>query len=171
MLALLARRLHVSLVDPIGLSTFLTCRLIALDKCPDVRPIGICECARRITSKAILSITRGDVQDAAGSLQLCAGQIAGIKGAIHFISATFQSGEIEALLLVEASNTFNSLNRKAVLHNIRYTCPIMATVLINTYRKATELFVEDLTLYSEEGTTQGDPFGNSDVCTSHHSSD
>ena len=33
----------------------------------------------------------------------------------------------------------------------------MATVLINTYQKAMELFVEDLTLYSEEGTTQGDP--------------
>ena len=145
-------------MDPIGLSAFLACRLIALDKCPGVRPIGICECARRITSKAILSITRGDVQDATGSLQLCAGQIAGIEAAIHFMRDTFQSGDNEVLLLVDASNAFNSLNREAALHNIRYTCPIMATVLINTYRNATELFAEDLTLYSEEGTTQGDPF-------------
>ena len=118
--------------------------------------MGICECARRITSKAILSITRGDVQDARGSLQLCAGQIAGIKATIHFTRTTFQSGDTEALLLVDTSNTFNALNKEAALHNIRYTCPIMATVLLNTNRKTTELFVEDLTLHSEEGTTQGD---------------
>ena len=40
-LALLARKLCVSFVDPTGLSAFLACRLIALDKCPGVRPIGI----------------------------------------------------------------------------------------------------------------------------------
>ena len=51
------------------------CRLIALNKNPGVRPIGICEVVRRIISKAILSITSGDIQDAAGSLQLCAGQM------------------------------------------------------------------------------------------------
>ena len=66
---------------------------------------------------------------------------------------TFQSGDTEALLLVDASNAFSFLNRKAALHNIWYTCPIMARALINTYLKATELFVEDLTLYSEEVTT------------------
>ena len=54
-------------------------------KCPGVRPIGICECARRIVSKAILFITKGDVQDAAGPLQLCEGQVAGIEAAVHFM--------------------------------------------------------------------------------------
>ena len=156
-LALFVRRLCVSFVDPNGLPAFLACRLIALDKCPGVRPIGICECARRIISKAILFITKGDVQDAAGPLQLCAGQIAGIKAAVHFMRDTFQSGDTEALLLVDASNAFNSLNREEVLHNIRHICPSLATVLINTYRQATVLFVDDLTLHSEEGTTQGDP--------------
>ncbi len=29
--------------------------------------------------------------------------------------------------------------------------------MINTYRGAAELFVDGLTLYSEEGTIQGDP--------------
>ena len=36
-------------------------------------------------------------------------------------------------------------------------CPALATVLINTYRQATELFVYGSTLFSEEGITQGDP--------------
>ena len=55
-LALLARRLCVSFVDPKGLSGLLACRLIALDKCRGVRPIGICETAKRIISKAVLSV-------------------------------------------------------------------------------------------------------------------
>ena len=80
--------------------------------------IEICECARRMTSKAILSITRGDVQDAPRSLQLCAGQIVEIKVAIHFTRATFQLGDTEVLLVIDTSNTFNFLNREASLHNM-----------------------------------------------------
>ena len=84
-LALLTKRLCTTFVDHKGLSAFLACRLIAIDKCPGVRPIGICETARRIISKAVLFAIRGDIQDAAGSLQLCAGQIAGIEAAVHFM--------------------------------------------------------------------------------------
>ena len=40
------------LVDPNGLSALLACRLVALDKNPGVRPIGICETVRRIIAKA-----------------------------------------------------------------------------------------------------------------------
>ena len=35
--------------------------------------------------------------------------------------------------------------------------PSLSTILINVYRNSTELFVDGLTLRSEEGTTQGDP--------------
>ena len=38
-----AKRLCTCYVDPSGLSAFVVCRLIALDKCPGVRPIGIGE--------------------------------------------------------------------------------------------------------------------------------
>ncbi len=65
--------------------------------------------------------------------------------------------DTEAVLLVDASNAFNSLNREVALHNIRHLCPSLATILINIYRDATELFVDGLVLFSEEGTTQGDP--------------
>ena len=144
-------------MDPSGLSAFLACHLIAFDKCPGVCLIGICETAQRIIAKAILYATNGDVQDAAGTGQLCAGQIVGIEAAIHSVTDAFHSDDIEAVLLVDASNAFNSLNRKAALHNIQYVCPALAMVLINTYREPTELFVDGITLFSEEGTTQGDP--------------
>ena len=42
-LAALTRRICSSYVDPMGLSAFVACRLIALDKCPGIRPIGIGE--------------------------------------------------------------------------------------------------------------------------------
>ncbi len=95
-LALLARRLCTTLVDPRGLSALLACRLIALDKCPGVRPIRICETARRIVSKAVLFVTKADVQDAAGPLQLCAGQMAGIEAAVHAMKESFLKEDTEA---------------------------------------------------------------------------
>ena len=37
-----------SCVDAEGLTSFVACRLIAVDKCPGVRPIGVGEVLRRI---------------------------------------------------------------------------------------------------------------------------
>ena len=47
----------------------------------------------------------------------------------------------------------------SALHNIRHLCPSIATILINCYRAPTNLFIEGDTIYSQEGTTQGDPLG------------
>lgn len=66
-----------------GLTAFVACRLIPLDKQLGVRPIDVCEVSRRIISKVILDTISSDVQQAAGTLQLCAGQPAGIEAAIH----------------------------------------------------------------------------------------
>ena len=156
-LASTARRICTTLVDPKSISPLLACRLIALDKQPGVRPIGIGDTARRIIAKAALSVVRTDVQNASGCLQLCGGQISGIEAAVHTVRNAFNSEDCEAALLVDASNAFNSLNRQVALQNIRRLCPPIATVLINNYRAPTELFVDGDALLSQEGTTQGDP--------------
>ena len=70
-LAILARRLCT---DPQGLAPLMACRLIALDKNPGVRPIGLGEMARCIITKVVLNITRGDIQDAAGSINSVQGR-------------------------------------------------------------------------------------------------
>ena len=57
-LAMVARRICTSFVDPSTLQPLLNSRLIALDKNPGVRPIGIGETSRRIISKAILSVLK-----------------------------------------------------------------------------------------------------------------
>ena len=103
--------------------------------------------ARRIIAKAILTVTPLDIQEAAGSLQLCAGQISGIEAVVHAVNSLFQQEETEAILLVDASNAFNSLNRLSALHNIRQLCPSLATALINSYSAPTELFVYGDVLY------------------------
>ena len=156
-LALVARRICTSYVYPSSIAPLLSCRLIALNKHPGVRPIGIGDTARRIIAKAVLSITQPDIQDASGCLQLCGGQISGIEAAVHAARSAFDSPECDAALLVDATNAFNSLNRMTALQNIRRLCPPIATILVNTYRAPTDLYVDSDTILSQEGTTQGDP--------------
>ena len=143
-------------MDYDGLKAFVACRLIPLDKRPGVHPIGVCEVSRRIISKAILNTISNDIQHTAGTLQLCAGQPAGIEAAIHAMCQLYDDNT-EAVLLVDASNAFNVLNRQAALHNIRVLCPSLATILGNTYGGTADLFVGGEVLSSQEGTTQGDP--------------
>ena len=60
-------------------------RLVALDKNPGVRPVGIGECWIRAVSKLVLADCGKEGKAACGSIQLCAGLEAGIEGAIHSI--------------------------------------------------------------------------------------
>ena len=88
------------------MSAFVACRLIPLDKCPGVRPIGIGEVPRRIISKAILWLLSSDIESAAGPLQTCAGQMGGYEAAIHAMRGIYQSPMTEGVLLVDAENAF-----------------------------------------------------------------
>jgi hypothetical protein len=101
---------------------------------------------------------REDIQSAAGSLQLCAGQEAGCEAIIHAFSKFFAGDETDAILLIDADNAFNRLNRSVALWNIKRTCPPLATFTINCYRHPSRLFVTGGgEISSTEGTTQGDP--------------
>ena len=66
------------------------------------------------------------------------------------------------MLLIDASNAFNSLNRDAAFHNVAVLCPILAAYAFNTYRTSVPLFVKGgKELKSAEGTTQVDPLAMS----------
>ena len=116
------RRICSCYVDPKGLSSFVACRPIAVDKCPGVRPIAISEVVRRIIGKVAIAISE-DIQVAAGPLQVCAGHLAGCEVAVHAMRHIYESTETEAAILVDASNAFNSLNRQTALRNIHNLCP------------------------------------------------
>ena len=142
-----------------SLEAYIACRLIPLEKKPSgVRPIGIGEVLRRIIGKAVMSEINQELKESAGSLQLCAGQKSGCEAAAHAMREIYQEAETDAVLLIDASNAFNCLNREAMLHNIRYVCPELATYVINCYKVPSRLFVAGgIEISSSEGTTQGDP--------------
>ena len=129
----MTRRLCTEYVDPSALSAFTACRLIALDKNPGVCPIGIGEVLRQIVNKAIVRVTKDDVTQVTGGLQLCTGQQSGCEAAIHTMNKMFSESDDDAVILVDASNAFNQLNRKAALFNITRLCPAIAPAIVNTY--------------------------------------
>ena len=61
----------------------MTGRLVALDKCPGIRPIGIGETWRRLAAKCNLEVTGQEATYACGKEQLCTGLKVGIEGGIH----------------------------------------------------------------------------------------
>ena len=66
-------------------------------------------------------LTRYDLEEICNTSQLCGGVRAGIEGAIDAVSDLFQEREKDGwgVLLIDASNAFNTINRQAVLWNSR----------------------------------------------------
>ena len=70
----------------------------------------------------------------------------------------YNKNESEALLLVDATNAFNSLNRQVALRNVKILCPNIAQYIENTYKQPSRLYIAGGNgefILSEEGTTQG----------------
>ena len=161
-MAQFAKKISLQILDPNLLEAYTANRLIPLDKAPgeeelQVRPIGVGEVFRRIVGKTISWALNEDIQEAGGPLQVATGLKAGGEAAIHAMKDIFDAESSDAIILVDAENAFNKLNRRVALHNIQYTCPNFAVVLINTYRKPSRLFiVGGGEILSMEGTTQGD---------------
>ena len=157
-IALLAKRICREDIPHEHLKLLWDCRLIPLMKDDNgTRPVGIGETVRRIIGKCVMKVVKEDVQLASGTLQTCAGMESGIEAAIHAMSAAFSEDTCEAVLLVDADNAFNRLNRKVALHNIQRTCPQVYKYLHNSYKEPARLHLGDGTfILSEEGATQGD---------------
>ena len=106
-IAAFGKRICSIYVDPSSLMAYTSCRLVPLDKCPGVRPVGIGEVVRRIVGKAVMKVVKRDLQEAIGSVQLCAGQEAGCEAAVHAMENLFTGDDTEAMILVDATNAFN----------------------------------------------------------------
>lgn len=157
-IAILTRKLLTTSYHPSLLESYTASRLIPLDKNPGIRPIGVGEVLRRIIGKTVSWSLNDEIKEAAGPLQACAGHSAGAEAAVHGMSQVFAEEETDGILLIDASNAFNQMNRSVALHNIQITCPEMSQYIINTYRKSSRLFISGGgEILSQEGTTQGDP--------------
>ena len=153
----MARKLATEILDPLTLETYVSCRLIPVDKNLGVRPIVAGEVLHRIVSKYIGWVLKEDIELAARPLQTATGLQSGMEAAIHSMRCMVEDDPTDAVILVDTRNAFNSLNRPAALHNIRVICPQIATILVNTYRRPACLIILGASdIYSLEGTTQGD---------------
>ena len=127
-IAILAKRLCTTYIDPESIEDLLACCLIPLDKGDgSVRSIGVGEVIWRIIVKCVVQIAKPKIIQATGSMQVCAGQKSGSKAVIHAMSEIFHGEDTDAVLLIDASNAFSSLNRMTALHNI------LAPYAVNTY--------------------------------------
>ena len=86
-------------MDPAGISAWVVCRLIALDKSPGVKQIDL-----TVIGTAVTKTISEDIQTAAGPLQVCAEHLAGCEAAVHAMRQVFESPEMEAVILLEATN-------------------------------------------------------------------
>jgi hypothetical protein len=116
------------------------------------------EVLRRIIGKTITSFLKEEIKEAAGPLQVCAGHSAGAEAAIHAMSHVFDDEETDGIILTDATNAFNQMNRAVAMHNLQITCNKLSMYIINTYRGPSRLFIcGGGEILSQEGTTKGDP--------------
>ena len=108
---------------------YTSCRLIPLDKNPGIPPNGDGEVLSRIVGKTIAGFLKEEITEAARPLQVCAGYSAGSEATIHAISQVFVEEGTDGILLINASNAFNQMNRSVALHNIQITCTEMSLQL------------------------------------------
>ena len=139
------------------LESFITCRLIPLNKNPELRPIAAGQVLRGIFGKAVMMINKPDLMKAVGSLQICIGQEVVTELAIHAVHDIFNDQNTEAVYLSMLKNAFNEINMKAMLHNISVICPIISTSINNCYKAPAYLFdIIRREMLSKEGPDQED---------------
>ena len=81
-------------------------------------------------------VTCSDLEEVCGIDRLCSGLRSGLEGAIHAVRELFDEhcNSGWGLLLVDATNAFNSVNRVAALWNARVLWLCCSRFLFNTYR-------------------------------------
>ena len=141
-------------------------RMIALDKHPGIRLVGVGETWRRLMTKCLLRVAGPEAKAACGTTQLAGGVEAGIEGAIHAMRVLWEDhAQVEdwGFLLIEARNTFNEEIRTAMLWAVWNEWPSGAQFTFNCYRHWATLVVRDMGdgsvhfLHRKEGVTQGEP--------------
>ena len=101
-------------------------RLIALDKKPGVRPIGVGETWWRLFAKIVLKVIGPEATMSCQYDQMCAGLKAGIDGAVHGVQDIWDENsttEYWGLLIVDAKNAFNDINQVGMLWTVRKLWP------------------------------------------------
>ena len=76
-------------------------------------------------------IFKKDITDTAGLLYIISSQGVGAEVAIHTMRDIFTNEHTEPVVLTEAENALNSINRKVMLHNLNFAFAIIIAYITN----------------------------------------
>jgi len=128
----------------------------------DVRPIAVGETLRRLASKCLCQAVREPAQQWLSPLQLGVTVSLGAEAAVHTARHCFHrnSGHAnKAFLTIDFENAFNSVDRAAMLREVRLRLPGLPPYAEWCYGHHSRLLFEGEPLTSEAGVQQGDPLG------------
>ena len=128
----------------------------------DVRPIAVGETLRRLTSKCLCAAFREPAREWLCPLQVGVAVPLGAEAAVHTARQWMQrrSGHAtDVFLKVDFHNAFNTVDRAALLREVRLRLPGLAPWAEWCYGRHSRLLFHKEALTSEAGVQQGDPLG------------
>lgn len=128
----------------------------------DVRPIAVGETLRRLASKCLGATVRQDAATLLCPLQVGVAIPLGAEAVVHTVRQWFgrRSGHVtDVLLKVDFSNAFNTVDRAALLREVRLRLPALAPWAEWCYCNHSRLLFQGNSISSEAGVQQGDPLG------------
>ena len=134
--------------------------LIALKKRDGgIRPIAIGSTIRRLASKIAVKSLIPDIPSSFQPIQLGFGTRGGCEAAVHSVRTFLHNNGGEVLLKVDVKNAFNSVDRGALLTQVKLKCGHLFNYIWQCYSKPTKLIYKNHLLSSSVGCQQGDPLG------------
>ena len=127
------------------------CWLIVYWRWTKVLEYVIGECLGRVIGKTVTRKFRSYLTQATGPLS-------GSEAAVHEARSRLGDTDTCCILLVDAENAFNTVNRKVALQSVQASCPIVSKFTMNFFRPRNRHFLGRTYLSGEEGIAQGDPF-------------
>jgi hypothetical protein len=142
---------------------FAGAKLLALKKPKGgIRPIAIGEVLRRIVGKCLCDTVKEDAQQFFEPLQVGVACKLGVDAAVHSCrkwAELHKHNREKALLKIDFSNAFNTVDRDTVLSQVRSKFPAIARWATWCYAKPAKLVFGNQTVTSAAGVQQGDPLG------------
>ena len=80
-----------------------------------------------------MQVMNPELVNATAPIQVCSGLPGGVEAAIHALRRLYEDDDTEAVILVDADNAFNRMNRSVALNNIQFTCPTLSTPIVNQH--------------------------------------
>jgi hypothetical protein len=127
-----------------------------------LRPIAIGEIWRRLASRVAVAHSRGAATDYFFPAQLGVGVREGVPTTVHAAQAVIRRhGDDQglAMLKVDFANAFNTVNRAAVIREVREHFPSLSRWVESCYRGPNPLMFGEQELTCHTGVQQGDPLG------------